>query len=157
MDAAGQDRYRRGLYTFWKRTSPYPGLTVFDAPTADETTVRRIRSNTPMQALTTLNDEVFVEAARAFALRLLKEVPDDDGARLRYAFRLCVARDPDDFERATLAAVLKNEREKFRTSPQAARFLLPEKAPSEIEPATYAAWFGVARVLLNMDETVTKE
>jgi hypothetical protein len=157
VSAVGQDRYRRGLYTFWKRTSPYPGLTVFDAPTADETTVRRIRSNTPMQALTTLNDEVFVEAAQAFALRLLKEVPEDEGARLRYGFRLCVAREPDNFERATLAAVLKNEREKFSSSPQSAKFLLPETTQAGTEPSTLAAWFGVARVLLNMDETITRE
>src|SRR5439155_22773115 len=111
------------------------GLTVFDAPSADETTVRRIRSNTPMQALTTLNDEVFVEAAQAFALRLLQEVPGDDSARLRYGFRLCVAREPDSFETNTLVAVLHNGINQFKPKPKAARSLLPEHAPAEIDPA----------------------
>ena len=157
VTATGKDRYRRGLYTFWKRTSPYPGLTVFDAPSADETTVRRIRSNTPMQALTTLNDEVFVEAAQAFALRLLQEVPGDDSARLRYGFRLCVAREPDSFETNTLVAVLHNGINQFKPNPKAARSLLPEHAPAEIDPARFAGWFGVSRVMLNLDETITRE
>ena len=157
VTATGKDRYRRGLYTFWKRTSPYPGLTVFDAPTADETTVRRIRSNTPMQALTTLNDEVFVEAAQAFALRLLKEVPGDDSARLRYGFRLCVAREPDHFETNTLIAVLQNGVNQFKTNLKGARALLPKYASNEVDPARFAAWFGLARVMLNLDETITRE
>jgi hypothetical protein len=121
------------MYTFWKRTSPYPSLTVFDAPTADTTTIRRARSNSPMQALTTLNDEAYVEAAQAFARRVLREAPAEDAARLRYAFRLCVGRDPDGFEKDTLTTML-------------------HKAP-----AAEQAWFDVARVLLNLDETITRE
>jgi hypothetical protein len=157
VTASGPDRYRRGMYTFWKRTSPYPGLTVFDAPTADESTVQRVRSNTPLQALTTLNDEVFVEAAQAFALRLLKEVPDDNEARLRRGFRLCVARDPDEFERETLLQTLKAEIERFSNKPQDAKALMPSNPPAGVEPVMFAAWFGIARVLLNLDETITRE
>ncbi len=157
VPATGKDRYRRGMYTFWKRTSPYPGLTVFDAPTADETSVRRIISNTPLQALTTLNDEVFVEAARAFALRLLKEVPDNDEARLRRAFRMCVGRDPDLFEARTLRGYLKNELDRSRMNQDIATGLMPGTTPSNVEPAQFAAWFGVSRVLLNLDETITRE
>jgi hypothetical protein len=130
--ATGKDRYRRGLYTFWKRTSPYPASTVFDAPTADTTTVRRARSNSPMQALTTLNEESYVEAAHALAKRVLNEAPPDDAARLRYAFRLCVGREPDGLEKDTLTTLLRKS-----AAPQ--------------------GWFDVARVLLNLDETITRE
>ena len=130
--ATGKDRYRRGLYTFWKRTSPYPSLTVFDAPTADATTVRRSRSASPLQALTTLNDEMYVEAAQGLARRVLKEAPPDEAGRLRYAFRLCVGREPDGFEKDTLATMLRKS-------------------------GTEQGWLDVARVLLNLDETITRE
>jgi hypothetical protein len=131
--ARGKDRYRRGMYTFWKRTSPYPSLTVFDAPTADTTTVRRSRSNSPMQALTTLNDEAYVEAARALARRILRDASPDDASRLRYAFRLCLSREPDGFEQDTLTALVRKS--------------------STVEEG----WFDVARVLLNLDETITRD
>jgi uncharacterized protein DUF1553/uncharacterized protein DUF1549/cytochrome c len=157
VTATGPDRYRRGMYTFWKRTSPYPGMTVFDAPTADEATVQRIRSNTPLQALTTLNDEVFVEAAQALALRVLREAQPDDRARLRYGFRLCLGREPDNFEGATLWDVLQQEQERFRKKPDAARGLVPKYAPADLASAQYAPWFSIARVLLNLDETITRE
>ena len=129
----GKGRYRRGMYTFWKRTSPYPSLSVFDAPTADTTTVRRSRSNSPMQALTTLNDEAYVEAAQALARRVLREAPPDDAGRLRFAFRLCLGREPDGAEKDTLSTVLHKS-----------------SAPEQ-------GWFDVARVLLNLDETITRE
>ena len=131
--ATGKDRYRRGMYTFWKRTSPYPSLSVFDAPTADTTTVRRSRSNSPMQALTTLNDEAYVEAARALAGRVMREAPADDTARLRYAFRLCVSREPDGYEKDALSTLLRKS------------------------GAGDQGWLDVARVLLNLDETITRE
>ncbi len=156
VTATGPDRYRRGMYTFWKRTSPYPGLTVFDAPTADEAAVQRIRSNTPLQALTTLNDEVFVEASQALAFRVLKEAPQDDRARLRYGFRLCVAREPDEFECETLWKVLTQQLGRFHREPDAAANLLPRDAAAG-PTVQYAAWFSVARVLLNLDETITRE
>ena len=130
--ATGKDRYRRGLYTFWKRTSPYPSLTVFDAPTADATTVRRSRSTSPLQALTTLNDEMYVEAAQALARAYCHEAPPDEAGRLRYAFRLCVGREPDGVEKDTLATMLR-------------------KSGAE------QGWLDVARVLLNLDETITRE
>jgi hypothetical protein len=103
-----------------------------------------------------LNDEVFVEAAQAFALRLLKDVPDDQ-ARLRRGFRLCVAREPDGFERQTLLQTLKAEMARFSTKPQDAKALMPSNPPAGIEPIQFAAWFGIARVLLNLDETITRE
>jgi len=157
VTATGPDRYRRGMYTFWKRTSPYPGMTVFDAPTADEATVQRIRSNTPLQALTTLNDEVFVEAAQALALRVIREAQPDDRARLRHGFRLCLSREPDTVEDATLWNILSQEQERFRQKPDAAKALVPKDAPASLVPAQYAPWFSLARVLLNLDETITRE
>jgi hypothetical protein len=131
--ATGKDRYRRGMYTFWKRTSPYPSLTVFDSPTADAATVRRSRSNSPMQALTTLNDEAYVEAAQALAQRVLNDASPNDAARLRYAFRLCVGREPDGFEKDALSTLLRKS------------------------GAAQQGWFDVARALLNLDETITRE
>jgi len=157
VTATGPDRYRRGMYTFWKRTSPYPGMIVFDAPTADEAAVQRIRSNTPLQALTTLNDEVFVEAAKALALRVIREAEPDDQARLRYGFRLCLAREPDSFEGNTLSNILKQEQDRFRQKPDLAKALLPRSAPADVAAALYAPWFTIARVLLNLDETITRE
>jgi hypothetical protein len=153
----GENRYRRAMYTFLKRTSPYPSLTIFDAPTADETTTRRIRSTTPMQALTILNDELFVEMAQSFAMRLLREIPDNDAARLNLGFRLCVAREPDAFEKDTLNTLLATELERFKSNPDGAKALLPAKGPRELNPQEFAAWFGVARTLLLMDETRTRE
>ncbi len=138
IDAIGGARYRRGMYTFWKRTSPYPSLAAFDAPAADVATVRRNRSNTPLQALTTLNDVLFVEAAHGLARRVLKESPPDAASRLRHAFRLCLGREPDGVEKDTLATLLESER-----------------AGSAGREET--AWFGLARVLLNLDETITRE
>ena len=154
---ADQNRYRRGLYTFWKRTSPYPPLVTFDAPSADQTVVRRDRTNTPLQALVTLNDALFVEAAKGLALRVLREVPEDEQARLGYAFRLCMARKPDTIEKEKLATFLRKERERFRANPGQAQPLMPQSAPAGLEPWRFAAWFSVSRVLLNLDETITRE
>ncbi|HMX30092.1 MAG TPA: DUF1549 and DUF1553 domain-containing protein, partial [Blastocatellia bacterium] len=102
-----EDRYRRAMYTFWKRSVPYPSLSVFDAPNADMACTRRIRSNSPLQALTTLNDAAFLEAAQALAMRLWKEGGNDDAAKVRYGFRLCTGRWPDEFEQNRLLQLLE--------------------------------------------------
>ena len=153
----GGDRYRRGIYTFWKRAAPYPSLLVYDAPTADTTTVRRNRSSSPMQSLTTLNDEVYVEAAQHLALRILREAPDNDKARLRYAFRLCLAREPDAFEAELLQTTLQKELDRSQANPNAAKALFPAAGPEGFSPEHYPAWYGVSRVLLNLDETFARE
>src|SRR5206468_11793348 len=93
-ETKGEDRYRRGLYTFWKRSLPFPALAAFDDPSRETACPRRLRSNTPLQALTTLNERTFVEAAQAMALRILKEGGPDDRSRVSYAFELCTARKP---------------------------------------------------------------
>jgi hypothetical protein len=134
--SAGADRYRRGLYTFFWRATPYPALMVFDAADGFSSCTRRVRSNTPLQALTLLNDEAFDECARALAARVQRDGPPADEARLDYAFRLCLARSPQRTERQRLREVLAQERD--RSGPE-------------------LAWFTVSRVLLNLDETVTRE
>ncbi len=155
-NSAGADRYRRGMYTFFKRTIPHPNLMTFDAPDANVACVVRTVSNTPLQSLLLLNNEVHHEAAQALAQRVLKEVPEDDTQRLERGFRLCVARPPQSDERAALNQLLAENRTLFSAKPDLARSLMQTKddQPDPIEPA---AWTAVARVLLNLDEFLTRE
>ena len=162
-EAQGSDRYRRALYTFRRRSTPYPMLTNFDAPNGDAACVKRVRSNTPLQALTTLNETVFVETARTFGLRMLKEGGNNDATRIEYGFRLCTGRVPIADERNTLEKLLNKERSRFAEGwliPSEVLFgtkELKEKLPAGITPTQWASYTLVARVLLNMDETITKE
>jgi hypothetical protein len=162
-EATGPDRYRRGLYTFRYRSLPYPALQVFDAPNGDFACVRRPRSNTPLQALTALNEPVFMECARALGLLALTQGGYSDEDRLTYAFRRCVARKPTAAESAELMALLTKQKKRF-TKPDAKPLELltrdgKDKAdlPEGVSATDLAAWTVVSRVLLNLDETVTKE
>jgi hypothetical protein len=138
-------------------------LQSFDAPNGDFACVRRTRSNTPLQALTTLNEPIFLECARALALRTLREGGRDDPARIEYAFRRCLARPPTAAESATLLDLLHRQVGRFE-KPGADPWALaaedpghkPE-LPKDATPARFAAWTAVSRVLLNLDETITKE
>ena len=159
----GGDRYRRAVYTFRYRSVPYPVLQTFDAPNGDFACVRRARSNTPLQALATLNEPEFLECARALALRTLRDAGPTDSERLNLAFRRCLARTPTADESATLLALLDKETKRFSgqgsdpweliAGETAERPSLPEGAT----PARLAGWTVVSRVLLNLDETITKE
>ncbi len=155
----GEDRHRRGLYTFWRRTAPYPGLASFDAPSREVTTVRRPRTNTPLQALTALNDPAFVEAARGLARRMVREAAETPRARAAHGFRLCLARAPEPDELDQLVRAYARERDHFASARQAAARLLADLAPEPEagELPELAAWTVVASVLLNLDETLTKE
>jgi uncharacterized protein DUF1553 len=153
----GADRYRRGMYTFFWRSSPHPGLMVFDAPDSTTTCTRRIRSNTPLQALTLLNDQAFYESAQGMAARVLLEAPATDAGRLAYAFKLCLAREPHDNERTRLQQYLDAQLEEFRKASEDAKLIFQRHLPSEGELSQYAAWTAVSRVLLNLDEFVTRE
>lgn len=163
----GASRYRRGLYTFLKRTSPYAAFTTMDAPGSETTCVRRERSNTPLQALTMLNDDVFIEAAGALARRLIREAPEpSEDARLNLAYRLCLGREPRPEERARVLAFYNEQLARFRDGQlDASPIVAPNPdpptpllaVPSDADPNELAAWTIVARVLLNLDETVTKE
>ena len=118
----GEDRYRRGIYTFFWRSTPHPALMVFDAPTAMESCTQRLRSNTPLQALVLLNDPSFVEAARAFAQRVLHE-EKDDGARISSAFQRATSRRPEAEEVALLRGYLEEQRAVYRADPESAAAL----------------------------------
>jgi hypothetical protein len=150
--STGPDRYRRGLYTFHFRATPPPAMSVFDAPDGYSTCTRRIRSNTPLQALALLNDAAYFEFAEGLATRVLKEVPANDFARLEHAFRLCLARKPSATEVARLGDLFKGELAAVTEAE-----VKSTKAPAGVEPKQFAAWTTVARVLLNLDETITRE
>ncbi len=162
-EAAGPTRYRRALYTFRYRSVPYPMLQSFDAPNGDFACVRRSRSNTPLQALTTLNEPIFLECARALAMRTLRDGGGSDRDRVQHAFRRCLSRKPADAELATLLDLLHRQVRHFEkpgADPWALAADDPTKPPHIPEGATppqLAAWTAVARVLLNLDETITKE
>jgi hypothetical protein len=159
----GADRYRRALYTFRYRSVPYPMLQVFDAPNGDSSCVRRARSDTPLQALTTLNEPLFVESARALAMRTLEDGGATDAQRIDYAFRRCVARQPSAHEASELLALLAKESHRFSSDGAkpwelaAENSAAPPTLPKATTPAQLAAWTAVSRVLLNLDETITKE
>jgi hypothetical protein len=157
--STGGDRYRRGVYTFFQRSAPYPGLTVFDAPDGNSSCTRRVRSNTPLQALTLLNDQAFLELAQGLAQRVLREAPPSDAERLRLAFRLCMARNPAPVEASRLERYLHLQQEEFRSAPVEAKSLLrlAGPVPAGADLPQLAAWTTVARVLLNLDEFITRE
>lgn len=153
---SGPNRYRRGLYTWFQRTSPYPMLMTFDSPESTVCSVHRERSNSPLQALTLLNDLVFVEAAQALTRRLFSEVSGSDETRISYAFRLCLAREPDTGEREILGQLLEVFRRTCAKDPDA-RKSLGAYAPPGVLPAEAAAWLALCRTILNLDEFITKE
>ena len=150
--AEDADRYRRGVYTFRYRSVPYPQLDTFDTPNGDAACIRRDRSNTPMQALTTLNETTFLEAARALARNTLEQqAAAGDRERLEYAFRRVLTRKPAAAETAELQAMLNKQRGRLRSGELDAAKLVGE------DSAELAAWMAVSRVLLNLDEAITKE
>lgn len=148
--STGDDRYRRGMYTYFWRSAPHPQLVTFDAPDASVTCTRRNRSNTPMQALTLLNDAGFYEYAQGLAGRIVREEPGDDAAKLRHAFKVCLSREPSLRELSRLQSLVARERADFANSPDEAKKVSPN-APER------ATWVMVARVLLNLDEFITRE
>ena len=157
---SGPDLYRRSMYSFWKRTSPPPSLNTFDAPDREKCTARRARTNTPLQALVLLNDPTYVEASRALAQRMLTEAGRDPAARINFAFRLATARKPAPEERRILWDIAERETAAYRQNPEAARQLLhvgESKADGKLDPGELAAWTTVASVILNLDETITKQ
>jgi mono/diheme cytochrome c family protein len=165
VDETGPEKYRRALYTFRRRSTPYPVLQTFDVPNADQSCVRRLRSNSPLQALASLNEPMFVEAARALAKVTLEQGGKSDDDRLAYAFRRVTARPPTDAERQVLAALLDKQRRRFadgwlnpaELTTGADKAVPAADAPKGASPTQWAAYTVVARVLLNLDETITKE
>jgi mono/diheme cytochrome c family protein len=154
---AGEDRFRRGMYTHFWRSSPYPSLMVFDFPNSNVTCTRRLRSNTPLQSLTLANDTQYVECARAVAARILREGPSGPDGRAVFAFRLCLAREPNLAEREMLIAHMREQHAAFEAESNAARGLVGSDGPWGVDMADAAAWTAAARVLLNLDEFITRE
>jgi len=153
----GENRYRRGLYTFFKRTAPHPNLITFDCPDSNTTNVRRRTSNTPLQALTMLNNEVYVEASRAFARRLLEMEAASDDQRMQQALRLCIGREPAEAETARFVGLLENGRTYYRAHPESGKKLIGKYLPDGVATPEAAAWVAVARTALNLDEFMTRE
>jgi hypothetical protein len=155
----GEKLYRRGLYTHWQRSFLHPSLLAFDAPSREEACVERARSNTPIQALVLLNDPIYVEAARVFAQRVLREGGDGFDARLRFAFRQALSRGPRADEADVLAKLYEQQLSQYRADAKAADELLSVgeyPVPQDADRAQLAAWTGVARVILNLHETIMR-
>ncbi len=159
VESTGDDLYRRSLYTFWKRTVPHPVMTVLDAPDREFCVVRRSTTNTPLQALTLLNDPIFVEAARKLAERSIHEGGSAPDARLRFAFRLATGRSPDNEEMRILRKKLDEMLASYQVNENGARSLVSVGA-SPRDPAIpvgeLAAYTAIANMILNLDEVITK-
>ena len=155
----GEDRYRRGLYTVWRRTIPYPSMATFDAPSRESCTFRRLPTNTPLQAYVTLNDPVFVEASQALGRRLIKDGGATVEARIRFGLELVLARPAGKEQVAALAKLYETELAHYRGAEKEAAKLATEPLgalPKEVNAAEAAAWTVIANVLLNLDGALTK-
>jgi mono/diheme cytochrome c family protein len=164
IEAKGPERYRRAVYTWRRRSTPYPLLSTFDVPEGNTACVRRVRSNTPLQALVTLNETLAIEASRALARKTLAEGGKADADRITYAFRRCVGRKPTESETSVLIKLLESQKQRFAdgwVSPwemvTGSKTDRPAEIPKGATPTEWAAYTVVARVLLNLDETITKE
>jgi len=155
----GDDPYRRGLYVYWRRSIPYASFVTFDAPTRETCTVRRPRTNTPLQALALMNDPVYVEAARAFGHRIMQKGGNTAADRVQYAFRVCLSRNPTATELERLTKAFETELEHFLKKRADANQLVNVGAtppPASVDLLELAAWTVIGQVLLNLDEAITK-
>jgi hypothetical protein len=157
--SVGQDQYRRGLYVWWQRSYLHPSLLAFDAPTREECAAERNRSNIPQQALVLLNDPTYLEASRALAARMLKEGGRDTESRLIWVWRQVLSRAPRPEEIKTVQSLLHKQLAEYRADPAAAQALLKigqSPPPPGADQAELAAWTNIARVILNLHETITR-
>lgn len=158
--STSEDRFRRGVYVVWRRSAPYPSFTNFDAPDRGACVINRSRTNTPLQALTLLNDPAYIEIGVGLAKRLATKGLSanlSDRERVAYAFRLCVSRKPTQAEVDHLTKVFQQELKYFQEHPQTAQKLISaDHRPEGVGATRMAAWFYIANILLNLDETITK-
>jgi hypothetical protein len=155
----GEDRYRRGLYTFWRRTIPYPSMTTFDAPSRETCSLRRFRTNTPLQAFVTMNDPVYVEASQALARRVIREGGNSPQERAAFGLRLCLVRPPSQQQTDAIVKLYESELNHYRADSAAAAKLATDPLgplPNGMDAAEAAAWTVVANVLLNLDGVLMK-
>jgi hypothetical protein len=158
-ESKGEDKYRRGLYTFWRRSVPYPSMATFDAPSREICNVRRIRTNTPLQVFVTLNDPVYVEAAQALARRIMSEGGDTVEDRVRWAIRLVLVKEPSSEEFKTVRDLYESEFKHYQQASEDATKLATDPLgplPDGVSAAEAAAWVVVSNVLLNLDATLSK-
>ena len=157
--SAGDDKFRRGIYTTWRRSNPYPSMATFDAPNREVCSLRRVRSNTPLQALVTLNDPVYIEAAQALARRIIANGGATPAERARYGFRITLARPPQEAEQARLVKLYEQSLARFSQNAEDAKRMATDPigpAPTGVDMGELAAWTVVGNVLLNLDETLMK-
>ncbi len=157
---SGDDLHRRSLYTYWKRSVPNPAMLLFDVPFRESCTVRRSRTNTPLQSLNLLNDPTYVEASRFLAERMLRDGGETPASRITHGFRLLLARSPRADELAILTAAYERSSREFKDDPASAAALLgvgAMPADSKLDQVQLAAFTTLASILLNLDEAVTKE
>lgn len=157
--SAGEDKYRRGIYTHWRRTNPYPSMAAFDAPNRNVCTVRRVPTNTPLQALVTMNDPVYVEASQALARRMVKEGGATPQERVAFGLRLCLSREPKPAEVNRLVKLFNELHADYKEDPAAAKLMATDPLgplPKEMKAEELAAWTIVGNVLLNLDEMFMK-
>ncbi len=157
QEDTGPAKYRRGLYIFFQRTVPYPMLMTFDCPDSNSAEVRRDRSNTPLQALTLLNDPVLFECAQALGGRILTEAPKDEDSRVRFAFRECMGREPSDAELTRLKQFLDSQESAFQANPEVAAKFADQHVPEDVDAPERASYVALARVIMNLDEFITRE
>ncbi|MBA61490.1 MAG: hypothetical protein CMJ76_03905 [Planctomycetaceae bacterium] len=156
----GVDLYRRGIYTYWQRTTVYPAFQIFDAPSREFCTVNRPRTNTPLQALVLMNDPTYVEAARVFSQRIIAEGGDSTESRFIFAFQTAVARTPDAQEMEVLHRLYQQQYEIYRQDQAAAMKIISvgeSPVPEGLDQTEHAVWTALASIILNLDETVTRE
>jgi mono/diheme cytochrome c family protein len=157
---SGEKTYRRGMYTHWQRSFPHPAMVAFDATSREECTAERPRSNIPQQALVLLNDPEFVEASKAFAIRVLNDGGKDDAARMSWAFSNATGRAPKEAESKILLALLAKHRQDYSTNPAEVQKVLTVgevKVPKELNVTELAAWISVCRTMINLHETMTRQ
>ncbi|MDC0273888.1 PSD1 and planctomycete cytochrome C domain-containing protein [Planctomycetaceae bacterium] len=152
-----EDRFRRGIYVVWRRSAPYPSFVTFDAPDRASCVIQRSRTNTPLQALTLLNDPAYVEIGHAFAERVLKESPSGDPSeQIKYAFRSCTAREPNERELNILNQIYLDENKRLNGDKKTLEQLIPDIELSAEKKLERGVWFYLGNILLNLDETITK-
>ncbi len=159
MADKGDSEYRRGLYTWWQRSFLHPSLLAFDAPSREEATCERNHSNIPQQALSLLDDPTYVEASHAFAERIVKQGGADNTARMQWAFGQALSREATPQELSVVSALLEKQEKEYAADKAAATKLLTDgdhKTPADLDPVEVAAWTNVARVILNLHETITR-
>lgn len=157
--STGEDKFRRGVYTFWRRTTPYPSMAAFDAPSREQCTVRRIHTSTPIQAFVTLNDPVYVEAAQGLGRRIVREGGASTQERAKYALELCLCRPASAEQVRHVVELFTREAEYYRGDADAAKAMATEPIgplPAGCDAADMAAWTVVSNVLLNLDGVLTK-